>query len=509
MTPEALRLVPSVTDEPRAGAIASVAPGATAPRVWGLSARQLHDAYWRAQGVECVRRGEGTPPEPGADAYLLLEPDQLVVFDLREIAEPLQWTRATLCRLRVVEAADEAYRERVRLGDDGLVKRIERVYSREVRAAYRVLFTDRVGLARAWSAAPTRREGWLALRRTVSFSRTDDFRVHGRSYRRDDHEAEGRLLSELVNRWSDPERAIDGIEQISEGIVGPKGTSFAETQTVVGPLWLGVRGAQGSTLGAATPLIGPAWIADDGNVESLAEPVRLLPISEILSPDRRAEREAANPADRSLYLLAKRTIDIAVSLTVLVCILPILLVVGCAVVVDDGWPVFFGHRRQTTGGRIFHCWKFRTMRRNAEALAKELRALNVCDGPQFFIRDDPRVTRVGKVLRKWHLDELPQFWNVLVGDMSLVGPRPSPDGENQFCPAWRELRLSVRPGITGLWQVERTREPGRDFQEWIRFDIEYVNRASLALDVQICVKTILNIIGRGESADRTSNGPND
>jgi lipopolysaccharide/colanic/teichoic acid biosynthesis glycosyltransferase len=142
------------------------------------------------------------------------------------------------------------------------------------------------------------------------------------------------------------------------------------------------------------------------------------------------------------------------------------------------------------------------MRRNAEALAKELRSLNVCDGPQFFIKDDPRVTRVGKLLRAWHLDELPQFWNVLVGDMSMVGPRPSPDGENQFCPAWRELRLSVRPGITGLWQVERTREPGRDFQEWIRYDIEYVNRASLWLDLWICFKTLSNIISRKGSGAR-------
>ncbi|MEC8818795.1 MAG: sugar transferase, partial [Planctomycetota bacterium] len=94
----------------------------------------------------------------------------------------------------------------------------------------------------------------------------------------------------------------------------------------------------------------------------------------------------------------------------------------------------------------------------------------------------------------FHLDELPQFWNVLTGDMSLVGPRPSPDKENQFCPAWREARLSVRPGITGLWQVERTRAPGLDFQEWIRYDIEYVNKASLLLDAKICIKTIQRTI---------------
>jgi lipopolysaccharide/colanic/teichoic acid biosynthesis glycosyltransferase len=151
--------------------------------------------------------------------------------------------------------------------------------------------------------------------------------------------------------------------------------------------------------------------------------------------------------------------------------------------------VFFGHIRQGRGGRPFACWKFRTMHHHAQQIAWQLEAYNQADGPQVFIRDDPRVTRVGRYLRKSHLDEFPQFFNVLVGQMSLVGPRPSPDDENQFCPAWRDLRLSVRPGITGLWQLQRTREPGEDFQEWIRYDIEYVENASLWLDLKIMVRT--------------------
>lgn len=495
MSADGLAVTAAVEEPPASGS------EAVAPTIWGLDATRLHDAFWRSHGVECVRRGEGEAPQAGADAYLLLEPDQHVVFDLREIADALQWTRATVCRLRVVEAGDEMYRERVRIGEDGLVKRIERVYTREVRGAHRVLLADRASVARAWQAATSRRDGWLALRRLVPWSRVDDLRAHGGSYRRGDAEQEGRLLSELVNRWSDPERAIEGIEQLSDGIVGPTGSTIAEDQVLVGPLWLGAGAGHrnGRSGPDSLPIIGPGWLRD----ESPAAGVRVLEIAEILSPDRRSDRRPGAPPDRSLYLLVKRAADILVSLAVLVMLLPVLLVVAVAIVIDDGWPIFFGHRRQARGGRIFHCWKFRTMRRNAEALAKELRSLNVCDGPQFFIKDDPRVTRVGRLLRKWHLDELPQFWNVLTGDMSLVGPRPSPDGENQFCPAWRELRLSVRPGITGLWQVERTREPGRDFQEWIRYDIEYVNRASLALDVRICVKTILNILGRSDSAGRS------
>jgi lipopolysaccharide/colanic/teichoic acid biosynthesis glycosyltransferase len=104
------------------------------------------------------------------------------------------------------------------------------------------------------------------------------------------------------------------------------------------------------------------------------------------------------------------------------------------------------------------------------------------------------VTKVGRFLRKTRLDELPQFFNVLRGQMSVVGPRPSPFKENQFCPAWREARLSVRPGITGLWQVKRTREIGLDFQEWIKYDIEYVENASFSLDMMIILRTIVSVI---------------
>ena len=112
------------------------------------------------------------------------------------------------------------------------------------------------------------------------------------------------------------------------------------------------------------------------------------------------------------------------------------------------------------------------------------------DGPQFFIENDPRVTRVGRVIRKLQIDELPQFLNVLAGHMSVVGPRPSPYKENQYCPPWREARLSVRPGVTGLWQVSRTRRKGLDFQEWIRYDLSYVSSASWSLDLRILWRTV-------------------
>ncbi len=502
----------STAIDPRDGAHDASAASPSG-RLWGLTPIELHDAFWRCHGIECVRRGAAlnagdaeASRGSGADAFLLLEPEQLVLFDLREIAQMLQWTRCELCRVRVDEAGEESYRERVLTGEDGLVKRIERIYSREYRVGHSVLLTDRPARAAGWARAASRRDGWKALRSGGRAAQTDSCRVHGWSYRCGDAFDESRLVARLVDMWSEPERAIEGIEALGDGIFGPKGMSIGPSDTLIGPLWLGAGydrapAAQGAAAaGSAMPrlLVGPAWEPDRGAVEG----VRVLEVDEILSPERVAAAERARHADGTVYHAIKRLIDIAVSGTVLLLLLPILIAVSIAVVIDDGMPIFFGHRRQTRGGRVFRCWKFRTMRRNAEALAKELRSLNVCDGPQFFIKDDPRVTRVGKILRAWHLDELPQFWNVLVGDMSMVGPRPSPDGENQFCPAWRELRLSVRPGITGLWQVERTREPGRDFQEWIRYDIEYVNRASLWLDLWICFKTLSNIISRKGSGAR-------
>jgi lipopolysaccharide/colanic/teichoic acid biosynthesis glycosyltransferase len=137
------------------------------------------------------------------------------------------------------------------------------------------------------------------------------------------------------------------------------------------------------------------------------------------------------------------------------------------------------------------------MRKDAEKIKEQLRKLNQADGPQFWMENDPRLTRVGRFLRRYNLDEFPQFFNVLVGHMSIVGPRPSPYRENQFCPAWREARLSVRPGITGLWQVRRTRRAGNDFQEWIRYDLEYVENASWLLDIKIIWRTVTTMIHKG------------
>jgi lipopolysaccharide/colanic/teichoic acid biosynthesis glycosyltransferase len=174
--------------------------------------------------------------------------------------------------------------------------------------------------------------------------------------------------------------------------------------------------------------------------------------------------------------------------------LPFYPLIMLAIWLEDRRPYFFVHTRETLGGREFGCIKFRSMRRDAEEIKKKLEIHNKADGPQFFIEKDPRMTKVGHFLRKYQIDEWPQFWNVLRGEMSVVGPRPSPYRENQYCPPWREARLSVKPGVTGLWQVKRTRRAGTDFQEWIKYDIEYVERASFWFDLQIVWLTVLQLI---------------
>jgi lipopolysaccharide/colanic/teichoic acid biosynthesis glycosyltransferase len=183
------------------------------------------------------------------------------------------------------------------------------------------------------------------------------------------------------------------------------------------------------------------------------------------------------------------------SLAAIVLSAPLLLLFAIAILIEDGRPIFFTHVRQGRGGRLFGCFKFRTMCRHADRLKAPFADRNQCDGPQVNLRDDPRVLRVGEILRKTHLDELPQFLNVLRGEMSVVGPRPSPVEENRWCRAWRDARLSVRPGVTGLWQVRRTRAPGADFQEWIRYDLEYVENRSFGLDLWILVQTVPVLLG--------------
>lgn len=202
------------------------------------------------------------------------------------------------------------------------------------------------------------------------------------------------------------------------------------------------------------------------------------------------------PLRDGAYLAAKAAVEPVVAAVLLLLLAPLFAVVAVLVVLDSGLPVFYGDRREGRGGVPFRCWKFRSMRANAAEQQRALAGAQQLDGPQFKMDRDPRVTRVGRWLRRLNVDELPQLWNVVRGQMSFVGPRPSPFRENQICIPWRHGRLSVRPGITGLWQVCRHDRAAGDFHQWIHYDLLYVRHASLPVDVRIAVATLLTLVGR-------------
>ena len=186
----------------------------------------------------------------------------------------------------------------------------------------------------------------------------------------------------------------------------------------------------------------------------------------------------------------KRLLDILCSFLLLVISIPLFFIIAILIKIDSKGPAFFLQKRCGKDGREFNMYKLRTMVKDAETLKKRLK--NEMEGPMFKVKNDPRITRVGRLLRKVSLDELPQLLNVLKGEMSLVGPRPLADEEMVGDDIWREARLSVRPGMTGLWQIK-----GRDsckFSDWITYDTEYVQKRSLFMDIKILFFTITTVL---------------
>jgi exopolysaccharide biosynthesis polyprenyl glycosylphosphotransferase len=198
--------------------------------------------------------------------------------------------------------------------------------------------------------------------------------------------------------------------------------------------------------------------------------------------------------DRAVALVMKRLIDVAVSALALLVLSPILALIAVWVFLRDGPPVLFRQVRIGEHGRPFAVVKFRTMIPDAEELLGDLEDRNEIRGAAFKVTDDPRVTPTGRILRALSLDELPQLWNVLRGEMSLVGPRPPLPREVDEYDVWHRRRLSMKPGITGLWQVAARREP--EFDRWVRMDLDYIDRWSLWLDMKIILRTIPAVISQ-------------
>lgn len=200
----------------------------------------------------------------------------------------------------------------------------------------------------------------------------------------------------------------------------------------------------------------------------------------------------------SFYEICKRVIDIMGAGCGLVFLSPVIAIVACAVKFTSKGPVFFSQKRVGKNGQLFDMYKFRSMVVNAEELKEKLAHQNEMSGPMFKMKDDPRVTKVGRIIRKTSLDELPQLWNVLKGDMSLVGPRPSLPKEVKQFEKWMYKRLIVKPGLTCYWQVS-----GRnniDFEDWMKLDIRYVDERNIWIDIKLIFKTVFVLFGDKNAA---------
>ena len=200
-----------------------------------------------------------------------------------------------------------------------------------------------------------------------------------------------------------------------------------------------------------------------------------------------------NERSNILYEVIKRIIDIVASFTGLILLSPLILIVSMLIKLESKGEVIFKQKRVGLNGKEFYMYKFRSMVINAEELKAELESQNEMSGPMFKIKDDPRITKIGKFIRKTSIDELPQLINVIKGDMSLVGPRPSLPKEVAKFEPWMKERLEVKPGLTCIWQVS-----GRnniDFEDWMKLDIKYVRERSFKLDIKLILKTVLVLLG--------------
>ncbi len=194
----------------------------------------------------------------------------------------------------------------------------------------------------------------------------------------------------------------------------------------------------------------------------------------------------------SVYFAAKRVFDVSCSLLSLVVLSPVFLITGIAIYLEDRGPVFFVQERNGVDGEVFRMYKFRSMRQNAEEIRQKMSDENELDGPAFKLKHDPRITKVGKFIRKTSIDELPQLLNIIRGEMSIVGPRPLPVYETKGLNEYQRQRMLVKPGLTCYWQCS-----GRNdipFDQWMELDMKYIREANFLVDLKIILKTVKAVL---------------
>ena len=462
--------------------------GGGEPTLWGLRPAELHDRFWASFGICPVRRGEGREVETGPRLYLLTDANVLLTFQLDRVLTKFEWPMTGVAFFEMRDERELEYREFAQSDEDSRFRRFQRVYSRFDTGRVTVALTPEREVAEAWRKAADLETAMEGLRGEEIALEEGEVEVVGRLYEGWREEEVAAWVRDIVAVWTRPDFTVGRAVAMGDGVWADRESTVQKGARIFGSVWIGV----GRTVGANASVAGPAVIWDEKGTPQERPGVRW----EGMRPRALASSGRARPrVARAVGYPGKRLFDVVCALVGLALTLPLYPFIMLWILIEDGWPCFFGHERETVGARRFRCVKFRTMRKDAEAIKERLAAENQADGPQFFIENDPRLLRSGLFLRKTNLDELPQFWNVLAGHMSMVGPRPSPFEENQYCPPWREARLSVRPGITGLWQVKRSREPGLDFQEWIRYDLEYNERMSPWMDLKILWQTVWVVVG--------------
>ncbi len=192
---------------------------------------------------------------------------------------------------------------------------------------------------------------------------------------------------------------------------------------------------------------------------------------------------------RRSYQLTKRVFDFFFALLLIPFLIPCMTIIALLIKLNSRGPVFFSHKRVGKGGKLFNCYKFRTMVENAPELKAGLQHLNEMEGPAFKIKADPRITKLGRFLRRYSLDELPQVFNILKSEMSFVGPRPPLPEEVAKYKPWHRKRISVTPGLTCLWQISG-RNNIQSFDDWVKMDVEYIEKQSFVTDFKIILKTM-------------------
>ncbi len=441
--------------------------------------------------------------------------------DLRPLSTASVNDARMVRHLVAFEAPTLHTKELVQADDDGRVRRIQRYFEPVTWPFPSGVLASLVPVACAQMAMPMTLTSLEGLRMQLSSSGipNQDVPYHGDCFDLND-EAGALALSERRVSAMSTLRELGRVRGQDATLRSPR-AKVHPTARLVGPVVV----RDGASIDEGALVIGPATIGEGAHVHEGAVVAQclVLPGAEVLKGITVRHRvisgdsthagalggqrrhtaahlvAAPEPTSRSpipTYVTVKAFFEPILAITALVVLSPLLVVMALLVKFTSSGPIFYGDSREGKDARAFKCWKFRSMLTNADDMQRALAAQQQMDGPQFKMDHDPRVTKVGHWLRKLNVDELPQLWNVARGEMSFVGPRPSPFRENQICVPWRNGRLSVRPGITGLWQVCRKDRATGDFHQWIHYDLLYVRNVSFRLDVMILAATIFTLGGR-------------